>query len=134
MCQLHAYDIRFCLAQGQKPAGPNGVTRSTLFNEAPTSPYISYPTYRNSAYRYLGFEVSSSLGLVATATEESTVKIFDAWTGKEASSGWGEGKVWQDTVRCLSFSGMDKDGVKMEGNVDQGLLVTHGTTIEEWGY
>lgn len=72
--------------------------------------------------------------MVATATEESTVKIFDAWAGKEASSGWGKEKVWQDTVRCLSFSGMDKDGVKMEGNVDQELLVTHGTTIEEWSY
>ncbi|MCJ1244263.1 hypothetical protein MMC30_001461 [Trapelia coarctata] len=122
--QLHAYDIRFCLG---------GNTSSKLCDEAPTSPYISYPSYRNSAYMNLGFEVSTSLGLIAAATEESTVKIFDAWTGKEAAVGWRKEKVWGDTVRCLSFTGIDKYGSRMEEKVDQGLLVVHGTTVEEWG-
>lgn len=41
--------------------------------------------------------------------------------------------MWEDTVRCLSFTGMDKDGLRMEEKVDQGLLVVNGTTVEEWG-
>jgi hypothetical protein len=97
-----------------------------------TLPYLAYPSYRNSAYRDLGFDVSTSLGLIAAATDDSEIELIDLWTGARLTPAWGPGKVSNNRVRCLSFTSVDANGRSLDNSTHQGLLIAHGQVVEEW--
>lgn len=58
-----------------------------LPSQPSTKAYLSYPDYTNSFQPFLGFDISEKLGLVAAATEDSRVKMYNLWTGKVLHAG-----------------------------------------------
>ncbi|MCJ1340407.1 hypothetical protein MMC09_005702 [Bachmanniomyces sp. S44760] len=150
--KLSMYDLRHA-----PKLSSTGTRSSKAKNKQPPSkPYITYPTYRNKAHLNLGFDISISttspqgLGLVAAASDEQTIALFDMWTGKEVvEAGWGRNKKWDHPIRCLEFvGGRWRDGLR-EGESEEegerereqeweererGLLVGCGGIVEEWGW
>ncbi|MCJ1284301.1 hypothetical protein MMC26_003632 [Xylographa opegraphella] len=129
---------------------------------AATAPYIEYPSYRNSAHGNLGFDVSNVMGLVAAATDEGEVKIWDGWTGKERA--WGreryeegddmdrlqEGNGWEGNERSPRTGAKEpgRNGIGEVGDLARSLvfvgggegkrkgerlLVARRAVVEEWG-
>ncbi|MCJ1315808.1 hypothetical protein MMC15_001128 [Xylographa vitiligo] len=112
--QLCTYDTRFLLSlpttawqkRTRTSSGPYRGHRGQkpiLFHArvpTATAPYIEYPSYHNAAHGNLGFDVSRGMGLVAAATDEGEVKVWDGWTGRE--------RLWG---REHYEEGQDKDGV-----------------------
>ena len=120
---LHTYDLRF----------PK-ISDKHLNDTNITNPYLSYPNHTNSAHPSLGFDVSPSLGLVAAATDECEVQLFEIWTGKEVIPGWGKEKKWNETIRSLQFTGDYRgEGSNTRGD-SEGLLVGVQGIVEEWGF
>lgn len=98
-----------------------------------TNPYLSYPGHSNTSRIAIGFDVSASHGLVAAATEDNQVKMFQLWTGKEASPGWGREKKWDEMIKSLTFVGDGGFSGGM-GSGEVGLLMGVGGTVEEWSW
>ncbi|MCJ1432140.1 hypothetical protein MMC27_001496 [Xylographa pallens] len=171
--QLFTYDIRFlrlmpttAWQKGTRtPSGPYRSHRSVPFHTrvpAATAPYIEYPSYRNVAHGNLGFDVSRGMGLVAAATDEGEVKVWDGWTGTERVWGggnFGEGEGGDGMEEDGDLEG-DRSDRKMrekvrrgkrerevaelvrslvftgggeEGGKRESLLVARGAVVEEWG-
>ena len=102
-----------------------------------TPPYISYPSYRNSAHLRIGFDVSPQLNLIAASQESGDIELLDVWTGKEIVTSWqnserNEDKPAKDIVQQLVFFGMETSAKRIWPNSDSGLLVAHGKYFEEW--
>jgi len=133
--KLDMYDLRAC-----GPVGHEGkATRS----------YLAYEGYKNMDHPGLGFDVSASLGLVAAASSDGKLRLFELWTGKEVEAGWGPNKRWEDygysgdstfrprlpmspwPVRVVEFVG--SAGSQEAGRWNPAaLLVVVGSTFEEW--
>ena len=138
--QLHTYDLRYL---STVPAEPRPLRPANIRR---TVPYISYSAYRNSSYCFLGFDASSSLGLIAAATEDKKIKMLELWTGKEIVPAWGIEKVWEEQVQCLlfvhsndpaTFNSVEETKTKTR-NGDTGLckrlLIASGDSVVEWGW
>ena len=120
---LNTYDLRF----------PRTSHRYLNDNNI-TNPYISYPNYQNIAHPSLGFDISTSLGLVAAGTDECGVKLFELWTGKDITPGWGNERKWKEMVRSLQFTGDDYEhGTNSRGESESLLLGIKGV-VEEWRF
>ncbi|MCJ1387260.1 hypothetical protein MMC18_000100 [Xylographa bjoerkii] len=171
--QLFTYDTRFLhpiptTALQQRPSrfsGPDPRHISTHDSRrvpGTTAPYIEYRNYHNAAHPNLGFDVSRELGLVAAATDEGDVKIWDGWTGKErvwgkgrydeeedrgaqqGESGRGDGR-WRRRGEPRRGNGKVEGGELVRSLVFAGgggwggrgrgdsLLVARGGVVEEWG-
>jgi hypothetical protein len=109
------YDIRYCPQPTQIIGGYEK-----------SKAYLSFPYYENSANMFLGFDVMISQGLVASATEDRKVNMFELWTGKKVATPWKD-KKWTDIIRCLSFQ--EDDYARSTG---RSLIVGAGTGIDEW--
>ena len=120
---LHTYDLRFPKTSYQH-----------LNDINVTDPYISYPKYKNSAHPSLGFDISTSLELIAAATDECGVQLFELWTGKEVTFGSGKEKKWSEVVRSLQFTGDDYEDGGGTCADSEGLLLGIEGIVEEWGF
>ncbi|KAL9107531.1 MAG: hypothetical protein Q9187_008416 [Circinaria calcarea] len=120
--QLHMYDLRF----PNPPRLDGELLKHTI-------PYLSYSGHSNTSRIAIGFDVSLSHGLIAAATEDNQVKMFQLWTGKEISPGWGKDKKWDEMIKSLTFVGDDGvlGGMGLAG---KGLLIGVGGTVEEWSW
>ena len=114
------YDLRFC------PAPPND---HDTFRPA-SKPYLHYPSFRNTANIRLGFDISTSLGLIAAGQNDQRVSLFDLWSTQEVVASWGR-KQWPANVETLSFIG-DEDGCGDAQPRTNGLLIAAGAVVEEW--
>ena len=73
--QLNTYDLRYVLP------GPN-------LEHAASEPYMRFPNYKNKAHtcEAIGFDICPTLNLIATATDDERVLLFNAGTGEQLES------------------------------------------------
>lgn len=113
--QLCTYDLRF-------------LTSKAFQHNGPTRPYLSFPTYRNQDLNgvAVGFDVKEDL--IAAGTDNESVQLFDAATGRELPAGNGGGlssRKLTGTARCVKFvESLEKEEMR--------LYVAAGENIEEW--
>ncbi|APA05948.1 hypothetical protein sscle_01g007180 [Sclerotinia sclerotiorum 1980 UF-70] len=75
---LHQYDRRFT-----KPNPQHTPRIKTSNTTSPTTPYLTYPEYRNKGRIDMGLDVDLELGLVAAAADnESKIKLFSLHGGQ----------------------------------------------------
>ena len=80
----------------------------------------------------IGFDVSTSLGLISAATDDNQVLIFDLWTGKEIRSDPDLLERRYDRVKCLSFVDDHVPCGRVDESSRDGLLVGSGGIVEKW--
>ncbi|KAL8991963.1 MAG: hypothetical protein Q9169_007489 [Polycauliona sp. 2 TL-2023] len=126
--KMAIYDTRFTKGYPQTPQ------RGNL---EPSVPLQVFPSYRSGSYFYprLGFDVHLELGLIASATEDNNLQLWN-WksnkqemeVGSKANDSEWLDRTLDGPIRCLKFvdDGKGKDGPK--------LLVAHGTKIDEWAW
>ncbi|MCJ1224230.1 hypothetical protein MMC12_000874 [Toensbergia leucococca] len=125
--KLQTYDLRFS-------PGPS-ITDAT-----PTPPYLTFPAYTNIAHATpsLGFDVSPTHNILAAATDDQRVQLFDGATGTEMRIG-GQQNVGEEGLlsgnveglaRCLRFV----DASRSRRREGLGLLVGIGGRVEEWAW
>ena len=119
--QMHLYDQRFTPA-------PTG------FRPHPSPPLISFLDYRNRAYRRLGFDVSTALGLVAAAGDDGSVRLFGLDTGRVVDSTLDARPAGPlGVVASLAFVRDGKAGNStLLGHKKPGILMTGRSVVEEW--
>ncbi|KAI4242676.1 MAG: hypothetical protein L6R40_003897 [Gallowayella cf. fulva] len=121
--KMAIYDVRFT------KGFPQPLQSSIL--EA-SVPFQEFPTYRLGSYLYpgLGFDVHLDMGLIASATEDRKLQIFD-WrnSDKDIELGSREEPLALDGhIRCVKFveDQWSGDGLR--------LLLAHGTKIDAWAW
>ncbi len=91
---------------------------------------MNFPTCREPAI-HAGFDVHGSL--IAAATEDRQVKLFDARTAQEVPIGQERGGLGDlgDLARCLCFTDHSTSVNKRRA---LRLMVATGSVVEEWAW
>jgi hypothetical protein len=104
------YDMRYF---GQRP---NGVT-----------PLLTFPGYRNDAYFHYGWDVSPDLGVVASAQDNGTVKLFSLRSGRTLRSPALD-RIKTDTpIRAMMFQQMPREKLPS-------LFVGEGPSLKKFSF
>ncbi|KAL8682744.1 MAG: hypothetical protein Q9186_001255 [Xanthomendoza sp. 1 TL-2023] len=122
--KMAIYDIRF--TKGPQQSFRSGIKASIPFQE--------FPTYYLGSHLYpqLGFDVHLGMGLIASATEDKKLQIFD-WNNshRDIDLGCRQEPLFETLdghIRCVKFveDQTSRDGLK--------LLIAHGTKIDVWSW
>ncbi|KAI9735256.1 MAG: hypothetical protein M1834_001846 [Cirrosporium novae-zelandiae] len=92
---LDMYDLRYTSTLGK--------WRSPSFAPQSSRPAISYEGYRNWTSETIGFDIDPELGIVAAATDDGKVQLFELYTGKAVQSPLCRAH-FDETVTCLKFT------------------------------
>jgi hypothetical protein len=112
------YDLRFC----KLPPVNNHKVPSDFV----TLPYLSYPDYCNSWDLHHQMDISVGLGLIAHATRDQKIQIFQLWTGREVQR-----LQASADLRSLKFAG-DKGPALDVHDWGRTVLLEGGNNIREW--
>ena len=88
-----------------------------------TQPYDRFPTYRNNVSNHLSVGLDVHRNLVAAATDDRRVQIFDVKKGAELVSGI---KNLSGNAACVRFVDEQKSGDGLK------LMVAAGESIDAW--
>ena len=108
--QLCTYDLRFA-----NRANPDQATQY----------YDWFPTYRNNVLSHHSIGLDVHTNLVAAATDDRRVQIFDVKQGVELKSGI---KTFGANAACVRFVDEQRSGVGLK------LMVAAGPKIDEWAF
>ncbi|KAL8797422.1 MAG: hypothetical protein Q9182_007199 [Xanthomendoza sp. 2 TL-2023] len=123
--KMAIYDIRFTNKLQQTLQ--SGIIEASI-------PFQDFPTYRLGSHLYpkLGFDVHLGMGLIASATEDEKLQIFD-WKNSYQDMDLGNRQeplfhTLTGHIRCVKFVEDQKrgDGLK--------LLIAHGAKIDAWAW
>ena len=89
---MSLYDLRYL---GQRPNG--------------AKPLLNFPSYRNEAHFHVGWDVCSELGLVASAQDDGTVKLFSLRSGNMLPSPELATVKTETPIRAMMFQQMPRE-------------------------
>ncbi|KAH8431885.1 uncharacterized protein LDX57_009535 [Aspergillus melleus] len=120
MTSLHMYDIRF---------PPNGLQRNPNphnKHHTSTKPYLTFPEYRPD---YIpDFDISSELGLLASASDERKIQLFSLRTGSQVLSPLSKYQ-YQHPISSVCFEPGDGS---VHGPQTPSILVCSKATVDQW--
>ncbi|KAL8811985.1 MAG: hypothetical protein Q9200_001383 [Gallowayella weberi] len=123
--KMAIYDIRF--TKGLQQTFHSSIIEASI-------PFQEFPTYRLESHLYhkLGFDVHLGMGLIASATEDKKLQIFD-WKNSHRDMDLGNKReplfpTLNGPIRCVKFL---EDQTKGNGLK---LLIAHGKKIDAWAW
>ncbi|KAJ5676114.1 hypothetical protein N7462_009011, partial [Penicillium macrosclerotiorum] len=119
---LQMYDIRFA---------PNGLQRKPkplAQSHTSTRPYLSFPDYSPDVIP--DFDVSTELGLIASASDDRQVQLFSINTGNQVPSPLSD-YHYTHPITCVCFES-SADLSSRQGPQTPSLLVCSKATVDQW--
>ncbi|KAL2812079.1 hypothetical protein BJX63DRAFT_262354 [Aspergillus granulosus] len=119
---LQTYDIRYPLNGLQRIPNPNHKHHTS------TRPYLRFLDHASEFIP--DFDISSELGLLASASDDHTIQLFSLCTGESVVSPLTKYK-YQNPITSVCF---ESGGLSSHGPQTPSLLVCSEATVDEWNW
>lgn len=90
----------------KRVAAEESFTSTAEHAKYPTTPVVTFPSYRNEAHIQIGFDANEDAGILAGAHDDGTVATYSLLSGRRLLSPGGLDALRTDVpVKCMQFQG-----------------------------
>ena len=100
---------------------------STSKRAAAAVPLVKYTSHRNEAHVHIGFDVSEKLGVVASAQDDGTVRLFSLKSGARLPCPALEDMKMESPIKALTFK-------TAPGEKNPSLFIAEGTWVRKYSW